>query len=105
MRKTDGGKNMTKEQQQGMEGGTINFELTLLKSEIEKAAEQNLGKVKYKNNCYGAHPMLRMLGRCLVGQCWMNAVVCLSQSPQNGWETWFSCNYGEGLAKLQAPLK
>merc|ERR550514_1830804 len=80
MRKTDGGKNMT-------------------------ASQQNRTRTKYKNNCFGAHPMLRMLGRCLVGQCWMNAVVRLSQSPQNGWETWFSCTYGEGLAKLQAPLK
>merc|ERR1719401_1096889 len=46
-----------------------------------------------------------MIGRCLMGQCWMNAIVCLSQSPQNGWETWFSCTYGEALAKMQAPLK
>lgn len=46
-----------------------------------------------------------MIGRCLVGQCWMNAIICLSQSPQNGWETWFSCRYGDDLAKLQAPVR
>merc|ERR1712217_5197 len=88
-----------------MEGGMINAELTALKDEISIATAQNLGKHKYKNKCFGAHPLLRMIGRCFAGQCWMNAVVCLSQSPQNGWETWFSCRYGEGLAKLQSPLK
>ena len=27
----------------------------------------------------------------------------ISQSPQNGWETWFSCTWGQNVAKLQAP--
>jgi hypothetical protein len=30
----------------------------------------------------------------------MNMIICLSQAPQNGWETWFSLNYGADLAKL-----
>merc|ERR1712110_1254699 len=82
-----------------------NYELSGLKTEIEKASEQNCGKKKYVNNCFGNNPFLRMLGRSLVGELWMNSIICISQSPQNGWETWFSCEYGKGLAKLQAPLK
>jgi hypothetical protein len=34
----------------------------------------------------------------------MNAMVCLSQAPQNGWETWFSLNYGTSLSKLQVKV-
>lgn len=30
----------------------------------------------------------------------MTMMVCLSQAPQNGWETWFSLQYGTGLANL-----
>ena len=32
-------------------------------------------------------------------------VVTLSQAPQCGWETWFSCKYGRELAKLRAPVR
>lgn len=95
---------LTKKQKQGMEGGVINFELFGVRSAIAEAFEANLRKKKYKMSA--SHPpMMKMLGRCFLGQCWMNAIVCLSQSPQNGWETWFSCDYGEALAKLQAPLR
>jgi len=99
------GKKLTKAEQQGMEGSCINFELSAIKSEIVKATEQNQKKKKYQNNCFPGTALTRYIGRCLVGQSWLTAIVCLSQSPQNGWETWFSCEYGEGLAKLQAPVR
>merc|ERR1712217_417133 len=72
---------------------------------IEKAAVENLTAKKYKNNTFWGFPLFKLVGRCLIGEIWMNTVICLSQSPQNGFETWFSCNWGEGVAKLQAPLK
>merc|ERR1711972_709093 len=99
------GKKLTKDEQQGMEGLMINFELSAIKSEITKATEENQRKTKYKNNCFPETPLTRYIGRCLVGQAWLTSIVCLSQSPQNGWETWFSCEYGKGLAKLQAPVR
>merc|ERR1712228_464982 len=100
------GKKYKKEEQQGLEGSCINFELSAIKSEITKATEQNQKKkMKYVNNCFPGTALTRYIGRCLVGQSWLSAIVCLSQSPQNGWETWFSCEYGEGLAKLQAPVR
>merc|ERR1711933_466870 len=99
------GKTLTKAEQQGMEGAVINGELSAIKSEIAKATEQNQKKKKYQNNCWPTTALTRYIGRCLVGQSWLTAIVCLSQSPQNGWETWFSCEYGEGLAKLLAPVR
>merc|ERR1711948_99282 len=96
---------LTMAEQRGMEGGCINMELSAIKSEIAKATESNQKKKKYMNNCWPPTALLRYLGRCFVGQSWLTAIVCLSQSPQNGWETWFSCEYGEGLAKLQAPVR
>ena len=38
------------------------------------------------------------------GRARLGMVVTLSSSPQNGWETWFSCTYGEDLSKLRAPV-
>merc|ERR1719160_1353649 len=70
-----------------------------------QAGEANKTKKKWKNNAFPGLPILRYIGRCLTGQAYLTAIVCISQSPQNGWETWFSCGYGQGLAKLQAPLK
>jgi hypothetical protein len=34
----------------------------------------------------------------------MNAMICLSQAPQNGWETWFSLNYGIQLSGLKVKV-
>lgn len=99
------GRKPTKAEQQGMEGAMINFELSAIKSEIAKATDENQKKTKYKNNAFPETPLTRYIGRCLVGQAWLTSIVCLSQSPQNGWETWFSCEYGKGLAMLQAPLR
>lgn len=99
------GNKPTKKEMQGLEGSCINFELSSIKTEIAKATEQNQRKKKYQNNCFPGTALTRYIGRCLVGQSWLSAIVCLSQSPQNGWETWFSCEYGEGLAKLQAPVR
>jgi hypothetical protein len=38
-------------------------------------------------------------GRALLGM-----VVCMSQAPQHGSETWFSCEMGERLAALKSPV-
>merc|ERR1712157_368595 len=73
---------ITLKQKQGAEGLMINFELSAFKSEIEKATEQNKGRRKYTNNAFPETPFIRMLGRSLIGEVWLNAVVCLSQSPQ-----------------------
>jgi len=35
----------------------------------------------------------------------MTSIVTLSQAPQNGWETWFSLQYGTQLSKLKASVE
>merc|ERR1712187_456426 len=100
------GKKMTAEQQMGAEGGLINYELTLMATEVQTATDCHQKKRRYvKPNKALSTDTIRFFGRSLDGYCLLAMMVCISQAPQNGWETWFSCTYGERLAKLQAPLK
>merc|ERR1719238_98464 len=99
-------KKITPEQQQGMEGGMINFELTLLATEVVNATEAHKNKRRYiKPKGTSTTDAMRFIGRCLDGNAQPGMIVCISQSPQHGWETWFSCTYGEKLAALKSPLK
>merc|ERR1712241_1103708 len=88
------GKKLSKKEQQGMEGLTINYDLSSLQTQFASAGLANKAKKKFKNNGLPL-PIVKYIGRCLTGQAWLTAVICLSQSPQNGWETWFSCEYGK----------
>merc|ERR1719235_293073 len=100
------GKPLTKEEQMGAEGGLINFELSLFATEVQTATEAHLAKRRYikpRGTC--TTDTMRFLGRSLYGYCLLAMMVCISQAPQNGWETWFSCTYGERLARLKSPLK
>jgi len=100
------GKPLTKEQQMGAEGGLINFELSLFATEVQTAAEAHKAKRNYiKPRGASTTDTMRFLGRSLDGYCLLAMMVCVSQAPQNGWETWFSCTYGERLARLKSPLK
>ena len=38
------------------------------------------------------------------GRTRLGMIICCSQSPSNGGETWFSLNMGKGMARLRAPL-
>lgn len=97
---------ITQAQRTGMEGGMINFELSLLATEVEKATDCHQRKRRYvQPRGSTTTETLKFLGRSLSGECLMCMIVCISQAAQNGWETWFSCGYGESLAKLKAPLK
>jgi len=100
------GKPLTKEQQMGAEGGLINFELSEFATEVQKATDAHLAKRRYvkpRGQC--TTDTARFLGRSLDGYCLLAMMVCISQAPQNGWETWFSCTYGERLGRLKSPLK
>merc|ERR1712190_66561 len=100
------GKKLTAEQQTGAEGGLINYELTLMATEVQSATEYHQKKKRYvKPNKVLSTDTIRFLGRSLDGYCILAMMVCISQAPQNGWETWFSCTYGERLARLKSPLK
>jgi hypothetical protein len=45
-------------------------------------------------------PLICYMFKLLDGGCIMNMIICLSLAPQNGWETWFSLQYGAELNKL-----
>ena len=49
------------------------------------------------------HTRTRMhLPGALAGESRLGVIICLSQSKQNGWETWFSiANYGRTLSELK----
>merc|ERR1712139_252022 len=100
------GKPLTKEEQMGAEGGLINFELSLFATEVQTATDAHLAKRRYvKPRGQTTTDTMRFLGRSLDGYCILAMMVCISQAPQNGWETWYSCTYGERLAHLKSPLK
>lgn len=47
---------------------------------------------------------IRFVSSCMEGRTRLAMIICCSQSPSNGGETWFSLNMGKGMAKLCAPL-
>eukprot|EP00929_Paragymnodinium_shiwhaense_P030203 TRINITY_DN17154_c0_g1_i1.p1 TRINITY_DN17154_c0_g1~~TRINITY_DN17154_c0_g1_i1.p1 ORF type:complete len:503 (-),score=91.83 TRINITY_DN17154_c0_g1_i1:161-1669(-) len=86
-----------------LQGYLINFELTGLLTEVVTATDQAKHNRPYRTGqgIVGGSAVA-FLQSALAGEARLSALVCLSQSPQNGWETWFSiCQYGEKLAKLK----
>ena len=87
------------------QAGVINFELTMLSAEIRKAGESHRKGRKYSPPMQNCPDMIKFLGSCFTGKELMSLMVALSPSGNNGWETWFSCQYGTDLSKLSAPVK
>jgi hypothetical protein len=74
----------------GAQGALINTELTEITSAISKATDcWQMGR-KFKPHTDWPPSMKYMLG-CCTGSARLGVIVAISQSPQNGWETWFSC--------------
>ena len=84
----------------GDQGMIINFELTGFAMEVITATEHYKKGRKYQTIKSLASPVHLYLGYLINGVALMNMIICLSQAPQNGWETWFSLNYGTDLSKL-----
>ena len=84
----------------GDQGMLINFELTGFSQEVITATEHYRKGKKYQTVKQLASPLILYLGYLINGVALMNMIICLSQAPQNGWETWFSLNYGTSLSKL-----
>ena len=82
----------------------INFELTTLSGEIRKAGESHRKGKKYSPPLQNCPDMIKFLGSCFTGKELMALMVALSPSGNNGWETWFSCQYGTDLAQLSTPI-
>lgn len=91
----------------GGQGYIVNFELFGLRSAVVWAAAQHRKRKKL------VIPKALGLGTsfseyasgCFSGEFLLAMIVTLSPAPSCGWETWFSCTYGEDLAKLCCPVR
>lgn len=92
-----------KEMSVGAQGTLINHELSQITTSISKATDEWKAGRPYKVPTAMVPPCVWFLGGCCTGYAKLGVVVCFSQSPQNGWESWYSCTWGRECAKLQAP--
>ncbi len=98
-------KNEGQEINPGAQSTLINFELSGLMGEIQRAKENYISGRKHAPPRQVTTPTLQYLSSCFNGKTLLTMVICLSQAPQHGWETWFSLEkFGVGMSKLQTPL-
>ena len=100
-------KNPSEDMRPELQGYLVNQELSVLLTEAVTATNSHKAGRKY-NPGYDVKNQgaLSYLCGALAGEARLGALICLSQSPQNGWETWFSiAKYGEQLAKLHTRVQ
>lgn len=78
----------------------INYELTELQTCVTRATEAHKAGKSFTAATSLTPPGVMYISQLLNGSTMMNMIICLSQAPQNGWETWFSLQYGTALSKL-----
>merc|ERR1711972_1135645 len=89
-----------------LQGYLINLELMFLLDSVVTATDNAKHGRKHKCGGYCTGSATAFLDGGLAGEARLEALICLSQSPQNGWETWFSiARYGAQLAKLKTRVK
>ena len=100
-------KGMQSELSIGLQGFLINFELTGVLTEVVVASDLAKRNQPYRQrNGFMGGSATAFLSGALAGDARLGALICLSQSPQNGWETWFSvAQYGRQLAELRTRVR
>jgi hypothetical protein len=86
------------------QGRIINYELFELGKEIGLATNKHRRRLPYKAPTQNTTPFMQFTGSMLDGSCLCKMMICLSQAPQCGWETWWSLCYGTTMSKLKAPV-
>merc|ERR1711920_809436 len=76
-----------------------------LATEVLKASEANAKGAKYMAPNKLATETIKFLSAIFDGCASLSMIVTLSSATQNGWETWFSLQYGTDLSKLRVPLR
>jgi hypothetical protein len=89
----------------GGEGAIINWDLSSLMDQVQKATDCAKKKKQYKCGTAMMTPAMQTIASCFDGRALLGMIVCMSQSPQHGSETWFSCEMGERLAALKSPVQ
>jgi hypothetical protein len=87
----------------GAQGVIINYELHEIRSAVASATQLHRQGRVYVPPKQLSSAAVQFMGACLDGTVLLGMVVCVSQALRNGWETWFSLNYGEALAQLRVP--
>jgi len=90
-----------------LQGFLINMELSGLLTEVVHATNKAKAGQAYKdNNSLMESATTKFFGAALSGAARIGVLICLSQSPQNGWETWYSiAQYGAQLANLRTRVR
>jgi len=96
-----GGKNVST----GAQAAFINFELTLLRTAIVAARDAHGRGLKYGGEVALAPAMIKFLTGAMTGAAALGMVVTLSPCGSNGWETWFSLEYGKDMSMLRVPVR
>lgn len=89
-----------------LQGYLINLELMGLLDKVVTVNNLAMRGKEYKDRDFLGGATTSFFGGALAGEARLDALICLSQSPQNGWETWFStAKYGAQLSQLRTRVK
>jgi len=94
-----------KEVSTGSQGFLINYELFQIRTAVIQATEQHVKKRPYTPPKQCVTMIQQFIGSCLDGRALLGMVITISQAARNGWETWFTMQYGTDLSKLRAPCR
>jgi len=89
----------------GGEGAIINWDLSSMMDQVQKASDCAKAKRAYKCGTALITPAIQTIASCFDGRALLGMVVCVSQAPQHGSESFFSCQMGESLASLKSNVK
>jgi hypothetical protein len=85
------------------QAAVINYESAQLAREVLVVTNLHQRHQPYTAPTQCSTMAIRFLAACFNGSYRLAMLVCLSQAPGCGWETWFSLQYGIDLSKLAAP--
>lgn len=84
----------------GAQAYIINWELSMIATEIARATEAHRKKRPYASPRQLSTDATRFLSSSFNGSAVTCLCLCLSIANINGWETWFSLTWGENVSKL-----
>ena len=87
------------------QGMMINMDLSAIGQNVSLATQAHAKGRKYSPPSQCSSPSQNFLMGACNGRARLAMCVCLSQSPQNGFESWESLKFGRQLAKLRVPIK
>ena len=86
----------------GAEATLINIELSMMRDAIVRATDAHSQRREYRPEKTMTTAMIKFISGAFVGRALLGMVVTLSPAGQNGWETWFSLEYGQSMASLRS---